>query len=315
MTAADVAQTREGRWRKVAVSFAKQAEAKLNSPTSRQRFTRRRAAIAAAMASDGFVLQDAARAAFRLADLWRRPPVPFPLGLVGSGKQLCEIMRGWDGGIETRHAEKVRELLKTERPPEDTQAAELADLLREIRGGARNIPGFFPTPPKLVDLMITCADIGPDVRSVLEPSAGIGSILDRLKERHPEIPAVVCVERVSQLCEVLQLKGYEPMNEDFLSIGTDFDAFDVVLMNPPFETGQDAVHVAHAFNALRPGGRLVAIVSEGLFYRDDRKAQAFRELLSENGQYVQELADAFNGPDAFVPTGVRTRLIVIDKPR
>jgi hypothetical protein len=266
------------------------------------------------MASDGLALLDASRAAEKLADLWQRPPVPFPLGSIRSGRQLREIVRGWHGDLEPDQAEKAREMLKTERPPEDSREIELADLLRTIRGGARNIPGFFPTPPKLVDLMIDCADIGPDVRNVLEPSAGIGSIVDRLRERHPEIPNVLCIERNAQLCEVLRLKDHTFENEDFLACGVEEASIDVVLMNPPFENGQDAEHVAHAFRSLRPGGRLVAIVSEGLFYRNDQKAHAFRLLLLDHGKYVQELADAFNGPDAFVPTGVRTRLVVLDKP-
>jgi hypothetical protein len=85
-------------------------------------------------------------------------------------------------------------------------------------------------------------------------------------------------------------------------------------MNPPFENQSDAVHVGHAYELLRPGGRLVSVVSEGPFFRTDKKSVAFREWLGEVGAAIEELSDdAFAGIDAFRQTNVRTRLITIEK--
>ena len=41
-------------------------------------------------------------------------------------------------------------------------------------------------------------------------------------------------------------------------------------MNPPFDRLQDVRHVTHAFSLLAPGGRLVAVMAEGVTYREDR---------------------------------------------
>ena len=83
-------------------------------------------------------------------------------------------------------------------------------------------------------------------------------------------------------------------------------------MNPPFENGQDMDHVRHAFGFLKPGGRLVSVMSSGAFFRGDRKALEFRDwLASVRGKDEQLPAEAFKG--AFRSTSVSTRLVIIDK--
>jgi len=63
------------------------------------------------------------------------------------------------------------------------------------------------------------------------------------------------------------------------------------------------------------GEDLVAIASEGPFFRSDAKSVAFREWLDELAADVEQLPeDAFQGVDAFRQTGVKTRLVIIDKP-
>jgi hypothetical protein len=71
-------------------------------------------------------------------------------------------------------------------------------------------------------------------------------------------------------------------------------------------------HVRHAFSLLKPGGRLVSVVSEGPFFRVDNKSVAFRDWLEEVGGDVERLPDdAFSTAEAFRVTGVRTRLVTI----
>ena len=50
-------------------------------------------------------------------------------------------------------------------------------------------------------------------------------------------------------------------------------------MNPPFSNRQDAEHVRHAYDLLKPNGRIVAIMGEGVFFGSDKKAVEFRERL------------------------------------
>ena len=69
-----------------------------------------------------------------------------------------------------------------------------------------------------------------------------------------------------------------------------------------------------AGSQLASGGRLVAIMSQGPFFREDRKAKDFREWLDEVGGESEELPeDAFKGIEAFRQTGVRTRIVSIDR--
>jgi len=87
-------------------------------------------------------------------------------------------------------------------------------------------------------------------------------------------------------------------------------------MNPPFEKGQDIEHIRHAYELLAAGGRLVAIASEGPFFRSDAKSVAFREWLCGLDDAFDEVlpADTFTGVAAFRQTGVKTRLLVLNKP-
>lgn len=202
----------------------------------------------------------------------------------------------------------LREYLKYRSPPK--RESRVAQMERDLIG--RKIPGFFPTPRPIVDDMIDRAGIDAGM-SVLEPSAGKGDILDAIRERHPDAQSTG-IELQPSLRELLAAKGHATAHEsDFLQHQGQYDR---IVMNPPFENGQDADHVQHAYKLLKPGGRLVAIMSEGPFFRQDKKAAAFREWLSEqDGESEQLPSGAFSGADAFRQTGVSTRIVTIDKPK
>lgn len=166
-----------------------------------------------------------------------------------------------------------------------------------------NIPGYFPTPAGLVERMIEAADLTPGC-SVLEPSAGSGAILDLVAKAEPTAK-LSAYERNHSLRAILAAKGYADVGDDF----TDFEprgGFDRVLMNPPFENGQDMAHVMRAYEALNAGGRLVAIMSPGPFFRSDAKARAFRVWFDELGGEKTDIeAGAFKASG----TGVSTVMV------
>jgi hypothetical protein len=192
---------------------------------------------------------------------------------------------------------------------EKQKAQKIGQLEADVQ--FRPLPGFFPTPKPIVRKMIAAADIK-EGQSVLEPSAGKGDILDVLKEEHPNVTDVRAVEKLAPLTEILQAKGYNVAGRDFMDYK---EAADRILMNPPFEHGQDIDHVRHAYDLLNPGGRLVAIMSEGSFSRSGKKDTAFREWLESVGGRSEKIEPgAFTGKDAFRQTGVATRMVVIDKP-
>lgn len=91
--------------------------------------------------------------------------------------------------------------------------------------------------------------------------------------------------------------------------------YDRILMNPPFSNRRDAEHVRHAYSLLKPGGRIVAIMGEGVFFGQDKKAQDFRAWLEEVGGTSEKLEEGtFLDPSLPVNTATNARMVVIDKP-
>ena len=171
-----------------------------------------------------------------------------------------------------------------------------------------HVPGFFPTPPAVVDKMIEAAGVAgcPSLR-ILEPSCGKGNIahpLTRLGHM------VYCVEVVPALAEYCRKDGLHVQCADFLGLTLhDFSfaegvgGFDHVLMNPPFECRQDENHIRHAFGFLRPGGQLVAVCSSTTALR-------LADWVYGRGRIEPLLPGAFKSSER--PTGVNVSLVIIN---
>jgi hypothetical protein len=82
------------------------------------------------------------------------------------------------------------------------------------------------------------------------------------------------------------------------------------LMNPPFSKRADVAHVLRAFNLLEPRGRLVAIASAGVKFRQDALALDLRTLIRRCGS-VEPLPD---GSFSESGTDVRTVLVTLEAP-
>lgn len=176
--------------------------------------------------------------------------------------------------------------------------------MREQEVARMKIEGFFPTPKKIVKQMIELADIQ-EGEKVLEPSAGAGSIADEIGAGKVDV-----VEWNGTLNGLLREKGHNVIGSDVFEVTGQYDK---IVMNPPFEKLQDVDHVMKVYNEnLKPGGRIVSIMSESPFFRSDKKAADFREWLNGVG-YSEKLPDgSFKESDR--QTGVNTRIVVIDKP-
>lgn len=179
---------------------------------------------------------------------------------------------------------------------------------RELIG--KKLPGFFPTPMPIIDDMLEYAEIESG-HSVLEPSCGKGDIVAAILNQDLEVQ-LTAIEQNRTLADILNAKNIDALFEDFLD---HTGLYDRIVMNPPFEQGQDIEHVRHAYERLVPGGRLVSIMSEGPFFRQDKKSTEFRTWLDEvNGNSEKLPGDAFNSAAAFRQTGVQTRILTIQKP-
>lgn len=281
--------------------------------------------------SDGDNLERGQRALRALADAWERDEVPACLRELRSKGEIVPLVRhglGSNGYYDlhdtgryadtSEPARVLQQLMEGAKSEADKHAdAERARLARieQLENDLRfcDIPGFFPTPRPLISLMVQHAALQNGL-TVLEPSAGKGDIADFLRDEFPNTALTVdCCEIRPALREILEVKGHRLVGSDCLQFKDVL--YDRVLMNPPFERGQDIDHVRHAYSLLAPGGRLVAIISGGSYYRSDKKSTEFREWLAFEGASVFDVpADSFKGAKAFRQTGVNCKLVVLSMP-
>nr|HEJ3614343.1 PLxRFG domain-containing protein [Pseudomonas aeruginosa] len=194
------------------------------------------------------------------------------------------------------------------------EAAAEPDKIREMERsmiGRRNDGlDFFPTSTVVTEEAIDAADIQGGM-DVLEPSAGMGHMADAIREQTGVEPDVV--ELSGERRELLEAKGYNLVGSDFMDVSG--KQYDRIVMNPPFSKGRDIQHVQHAYSLLKPGGRLVAIMSEGAFFQSNKAAENFRAWLDGLGATSERLPEgSFMDPALPVNTGVNARMVVIDKP-
>jgi len=195
---------------------------------------------------------------------------------------------------------------------------------------ARNL-GWFATPSKVAREAVSRSEIAyvkgylPEGRStirILEPSAGEGALamaaLDTLAEGDVRAE-VTCVEVHPERAKWLETAGFTEANghrtlrQDFLQCRPEeLGLFDVVLMNPPFDMQRDIDHVMHAVRFLAPGGRLIAIMSAGVAFRENRKAIAFRKAVDEMRGDIWDLP---SGSFEESGTSVNTCIVRMKAPR
>ncbi|MET3209799.1 UNVERIFIED_CONTAM: hypothetical protein ABIC26_002746 [Paenibacillus sp. PvR008] len=145
----------------------------------------------------------------------------------------------------------------------------------------------------------------------MEPSAGNGNILDCVNEyiQDNNLNADLhCIEWNYTLCQILELKQYKLVANDFIEF-VPFTKYDKVIMNPPFEKGKDVDHVLKAYDCLKDGGRLIAIMSPHWTFASDSKSIHFRSWLNDKGYYEKLPEGSFKESG----TGANTVLVVIDK--
>ena len=155
------------------------------------------------------------------------------------------------------------------------------------------------------------AELIPEIHSgmlLLEPSAGMGRIAKYACDvLHILEENIVCVEKNENRAKHLSSEFSNTINADFLSLEIS-NKFDIVLMNPPFEEMQDVSHVMKAYKHLKPEGRLVSVMSESPYFRENKIAVEFRKWLEiVKGKSIRLPENSFKESG----TGVNTRLVVI----
>ncbi len=164
---------------------------------------------------------------------------------------------------------------------------------------------FFWSPPAVVDRVMALAKIRPGM-SVLEPSAGDGRIALAAIAAGGD---VTCIELQPKNVAKLVAAEFPVVTEgDFLKT-THLDHFDVVAMNPPFSGQADIDHVRHAFAMLRPGGRLVSVMSASVTFRTNKKTVEFREWVASLGGAIEDLP-----PGSFKAAGTDVSACIVTLP-
>ncbi len=187
-------------------------------------------------------------------------------------------------------------------------ADRLAELLGTGKATSARAAGFFETPPQLVAELVAVAQIlprAPCARAVRRRTARSPSACSR-SSAPTTSPSSNCSTSTAASYAAC---GQNPIQAGFLTADLD-GPFDRIVMNPPFDQRQDVRHVAHAFSLLAPGGRLVAVMAEGVTYRDDRPPANIRALIDAHGSVTTNPARSF----AASGTDIATVTVLLDKP-
>lgn len=186
--------------------------------------------------------------------------------------------------------------MKEMRPRFDRMAA------RHENGTApRAVSAFnlFQTPPELAERLVALLGLGRNHR-VLEPSAGLGRLLDAIAKTGAfDITAVEVAPHCAGELFRQERAEVRILQRDFLAVTVaELGAFDAVAMNPPFHMRADIRHILHAREFLKDGGTLAALCLD-----THHREKALRHLCST---WEQIPAGAFKSEGTGVPTVLLT---------
>lgn len=114
-------------------------------------------------------------------------------------------------------------------------------------------PDFYPTPDVVIEQMMMDENfVG---KTILEPSAGKGNIVDWLKKHG--VKNIIACENDPNIRKLLDGKC-EIIADDFLTVTSDMISHvDYIVMNPPFSKGSS--HILHAYNIAPAGCTIVSL--------------------------------------------------------
>jgi phospholipid N-methyltransferase len=187
------------------------------------------------------------------------------------------------------------------------------DLLSEIaNGGKRNLKKefqFFPTPKKIAQQMVYYADIQPH-ESVLEPSAGQGSIIKEINTQTGVIPHFyeLMDTNMSVMKKDISIKG-QFVAKDYLKENNGL-LYDKIIANPPFSKNQDIDHIEQMYSNCKVGGMIVTLCSKHWTLSKNKKETHFRNFIESLNH---EILDVEAGEFKESGTNISMLMLIIKK--
>ncbi|MAO65066.1 MAG: DNA methyltransferase [Balneola sp.] len=166
---------------------------------------------------------------------------------------------------------------------------------------------FFPTPPDVITQMLTGVDISG--KSVLEPSAGKGNIVDELNRLGAD--QVLTFEKNEDLATIVMDKS-KYLGRDFMEATKEqLSHIDFIIMNPPFS--RDEQHILHAWDVAPEGCQIIALCnSETVNNQYTTYRKRLGTVIKDYGDASQNLGDCFSKSER--KTGVEVTLVKLFKP-
>lgn len=171
-----------------------------------------------------------------------------------------------------------------------------------------NNPDLYPTPQNVIETMVFGLDL--NGKTVLEPSAGLGDIVDFCAGSGA---AVLACEIVPELREVLNRKECRLIGEDFLQVKSDqISHIDHIIMNPPFSA--DEKHILHAWDIAPEGCTIISLCNFATLDKYDhaRSRKILRQTIADYGT-SDNLGEVFS--EAERKTEVEVGLVKLFKPK
>ena len=177
---------------------------------------------------------------------------------------------------------------------------------------------FYPTPKHLIDKMLSGLDLTM-IKTILEPSAGKGDIIEALKQKEGSTTRhytkisfdIDCIEIDQNLQHILKGKNYRIVHNDFLTYDT-MKEYNLIVMNPPFSNG--CKHLLKAIEMQeRNGGAVVCLLNaETLKNSCTNERLDLQRKLTEYDAKIEFIQDAFQ--DAERKTAVEIALVKVQLP-
>lgn len=165
---------------------------------------------------------------------------------------------------------------------------------------------FYPTPDAVIEMMTTGIDLAG--KTILEPSAGSGKIVDYVKhfgaeviacELQPELRTIV-----GSKCRVVKPDFFDLRPEEISHI-------DCIIMNPPFSNADR--HIKHAWDIAPEGCQIISLCNvETIKNRYSVNRTTLGQLIDKNGHW-QNIGDVFSKADR--KTEIDVAMVKMFKPK